>query len=259
MRTALTLALALGAGAFAPRAVEAQLAERVADVEDGTVRFAYETKPGVEICDQGVRMGDHHMNWRTRRGERASGCRFGVAEVEVSLRAGRVREVELVRDRDDRRDALDLGEVGADEAARYLLSLPYEDATQDAAQHAIMPAMLADAEDVWRDVLRLAEDRSLDDEIRKSATFWLGQEAAEAATESLSGLALAEDEDQEVRNAAIFALSQRPDDEGLPVLMELARTGEHAETRKTAMFWLAQSPDERVVAFFEEILLRKNR
>jgi len=70
---------------------------------------------------------------------------------------------------------------------------------------------------------------------------------------------LAEDEDQEVRNAAIFALSQRPDDEGLPALMELARTGAHAETRKTAMFWLAQSGDERVVAFFEEILLRRNR
>jgi hypothetical protein len=259
MRPTFAVGLALAALGIPARPAHAQLADRVADVEDGTVRFAYETKPGVEICDQGVRTGDHHMNWRTRRGERASGCRSGIAEVEVSLRAGRVRDVELVSDPDDRRDAVDLGEVGPEEAARYLLSLPYEDATADAAEDAILPAMLADADDVWRDVLRLAEDRSLDEDIRKSATFWLGQEAAEAATEGLSGLALAEDEDQEVRNAAIFALSQRPDDEGLPALMELARTGEHAETRKTAMFWLAQSRDARVVAFFEEILLRRNR
>ena len=258
MRTALAVALVVGAAA-APRAARAQLAERVGAVDDGTVRFAYEVKPGVEICDQGVRIGEHHMSWRMSRGERASGCRFDVAEVELRVRSGRVRGVELVRDPDDRRDAVDLGTIEATQAARFLLALPYADATDDAAGDAILPAMLADAEDVWRDVLRLAEDRSLAEDVRKSATFWLGQEAAEAATEGLSGLARAEDEDQEVRNAAIFALSQRPRDEGVPALMELARAGEHAETRKTAMFWLAQSGDERVVAFFEEILLRRNR
>jgi hypothetical protein len=37
--------------------------------------------------------------------------------------------------------------------------------------------------------------------------------------------------------------------------MVLARTAREAETRRAAMFWLAQSDDERVVAFFEEVLL----
>ena len=80
-------------------------------------------------------------------------------------------------------------------------------------------------------------------------------DAAEAATGGLAGVAWDEDEDQEIRNAAIFALSQRPTDEGLPILMELARTGAEAATRRTAIFWLAQSGDDRVVPFFEEILL----
>jgi hypothetical protein len=39
--------------------------------------------------------------------------------------------------------------------------------------------------------------------------------------------------------------------------MEVARTAPQSETREAAMFWLAQSKDERVVAFFEEILLGK--
>ncbi|MDA0329009.1 MAG: hypothetical protein O2958_08380 [Gemmatimonadetes bacterium] len=67
------------------------------------------------------------------------------------------------------------------------------------------------------------------------------------------------DEDQDIRNAAIFSLSQRPDNEAIPSLMEVARAGNQAETRRTAMFWLAQSDDERVVRFFEDILLGRIR
>ena len=54
--------------------------------------------------------------------------------------------------------------------------------------------------------------------------------------------------------AAVFALSQRPDDEAVPILMDVARTAADAETRRTAMFWLAQSEDDRVLSFFESIL-----
>ena len=247
--------------AFAPQAASAQLAERVREVEDGSVRFSYETKPGVEICDQGVQIGDHRMSWHVNDDDdRGRNCRFGVAEVELRMRDGQVRDVELVRELDDRRaDAVELGEVDADEAARYLLSLAYDGATTDAAEDAILPAMLADATEAWRPLLDIAKDRSVDEDVRKGATFWLGQEAADAATEGLSGLALDEDEDQEIRDAAIFALSQRPADEAIPTLIEVARTGREADTRRTAMFWLAQSDDDRVVAFFEQILLGRIR
>lgn len=254
--------LALAAALAAPQAVSAQLAERVREVDDGTVRFAYETKPGVEICAEGVRIGEHRMHWRAygEDDDRGRDCRMGVAEVELRVRGGAVRDVALVRDLDERRaGAVDLGEVGADEAARYLLSLAYDGATRDAAEDAMMPAMLADATDVWRPLLDIAQDRDVPEDVRRSATFWLGQEAAAAAGEGLGDLARDESEDQEIRNAAIFALSQRPDDEAVPTLMEIARTGREAETRRTAMFWLAQSDDERVVAFFEQILLGRIR
>ena len=246
----------------APAGVGGQVARQVADVEDGTVRFSYETKPGVEICDQGIRWGERTMWWRTRGGEddRGTGCSQRLAEVELRVRRGIVREVEVVRsERDRSARATDLGEIPARQAASYLLSLATDGADADGAEEAIMPAMLADAGDIWRDVIDIAEDRSVDGSVRKSALFWLGQEAAEVVTEGLAGVALDEDEDQEIRDAAIFALSQRPAAEGVPILMELAKEGDGAETRKKAMFWLAQSGDDRVVDFFESILIGRNR
>ena len=244
-----------------PVAVSGQIADRVREVDAGIVRFAYETRPGVEICDRGIRMGERQMMW-TSHGppdlERA--CRFGPAEVELDIRDGVVRDVELVRTVGDRRaDATDLGEVAPDVAAAFLLSLPRAGATSRGAEEAIFPAMLADVDEVWRALLEVAKDRSVVEAARKNALFWLGQEAAAAATAGLSEVAADEAEDQEIRDSAIFALSQRSENESIPALMEIARNGEHAESRRTAMFWLAQSKDERVIRFFEDILLRRIR
>ncbi len=61
-------------------------------------------------------------------------------------------------------------------------------------------------------------------------------------------------EDLELRKHAVFALSQRPDEESLPALLRLARTHSHPEIRATAMFWLSQKDDPRVLELFEEIL-----
>jgi HEAT repeat protein len=54
----------------------------------------------------------------------------------------------------------------------------------------------------------------------------------------------------------VFALSQLPKDEGVPKLIEVARTNRNPQVRKQAMFWLGQSKDARAVKFFEEILGR---
>jgi len=60
-----------------------------------------------------------------------------------------------------------------------------------------------------------------------------------------------------VKKKAVFALSQLPKDEGVPRLMEVARSNRNPEVRKQAMFWLGQTKDPRAVKFFEEILTRK--
>lgn len=250
--------LALLVLAVAPVAAAGQeLARRVAQQPDGTVRFSFPVREGVEICSRGVRMGGSRMHWTD--GGRVAGdevCRSGPADVEVRVASGVVARVEVLRAGEaGRSGARDLGQVSAGEAARYFVQLARTGATERGARDALFPAVLADVPDLWRDLLSLARDRGLPSEVRTSALFWLGQEAADAATEGLAEVARADDEEQDVRDAAVFALSQRPADEGVPVLMELARTAEQAKTRRTAFFWLAQSKDPRVVPFFEEILL----
>lgn len=261
-RAALTVA---AAALLWPTLGSGQIAEAVAATEDGRVRLAFELKPGVEICDRGIRMGGDRVRWRSYGRDDwrddAGRCVTDVAEVDLEIRDGTVRDVEIVEPSDPRPSDLrhDAGLVAAGDAFDFLVGLAYGGATSDAAEEAIFPATLVDVDEGWRSLIELAKDGSVDRGVRKNALFWVGQEAADAATEELSDVALAYDEEQDVRDAAIFALSQRPENQAIGSLIEIARSAEQAESRRSAMFWLAQSEDERVVDFFEEILLGRNR
>jgi HEAT repeat protein len=150
----------------------------------------------------------------------------------------------------------DLGTVPAAAAASYLLAMARRDDGRP-AQDAIFAAALADSAVIWRDLLAIARNREIRNDTRKKAVFWLGQEAEAAATAGLDALIDAGDETREVREAAVFALSQRPRDEGVPALIRIARDHRDARLRQRALFWLAQSNDPRAVDLFEEILTRK--
>jgi HEAT repeat protein len=107
---------------------------------------------------------------------------------------------------------------------------------------------------IWPDLLRLARRDDLPLETRRQAVFWLGQAAGQAATRGLDSITTDERGDLEVRKQAVFALSQRPADEGVPALIRVARTSPSGELRKSALFWLGQSEDPRALSLFEEIL-----
>ena len=84
--------------------------------------------------------------------------------------------------------------------------------------------------------------------------FWLGQAAGDAATRGLTDLVDDTSVAVEVKESAVFALSQRPRDEGVPALIRIARTHRNPELRRKAIFWLGQSEDPRALALFEELL-----
>jgi hypothetical protein len=89
--------------------------------------------------------------------------------------------------------------------------------------------------------------------VRGDALFWVAQKAgARAAAEITS--AIDNDPDTEVKKRAVFALSQLPKDEGIPLLIKVARTNQNPAVRKQAMFWLGQSRDPRALEFFAEVL-----
>jgi HEAT repeat protein len=86
--------------------------------------------------------------------------------------------------------------------------------------------------------------------------FWLGQAAAVEVTRELGSLVADDDEEMEVREHAIFALSQRPREEAVPALIRVFRTSDEPRLKKRALFWLADTGDERAIALIEEILTR---
>jgi HEAT repeat protein len=83
--------------------------------------------------------------------------------------------------------------------------------------------------------------------------FWLAQKAGKKAEATITE-AIEKDPETEVKKRAVFALSQLPKDEGVPLLIQVARTNSNGAVRKQAMFWLGQSHDLRALAFFEEVL-----
>lgn len=235
-----------------PQAALAQtLAQRVEALEDGILRLSFAARAGV--CGNGghnitISHDDDSSEWE-------SDCAPGPVRVSIRVRGGRVAGANTYvggRWRPSERNTTDLGQLPAARAAAELLALV--DTRRAEAEELVTAATLADSAVVWPVLLRIARRTELPLESRRQAVVWLGQAAGEAATRGLDSLASERGGELEVRKQAVFALSQRPADEGVPVLVRIARSNPHAELRKTALFWLGQSEDPRALALFEEIL-----
>lgn len=228
------------------------LEDRISSVRDGKVRMTFTAKPGV--CGNGRSIQTFHAtdDWQWY-------CELGPVHVVLTIRASAVVDVDTYvggRWRERGPDTHDLGAVPAEEAAGYLLSLAERNRGR-AGRDAILGAVLADSADVWPRLLAIARNRDQARETRKSAVFWLGQAAGDAAVEGLGGLIAASDEDIAVKEHAIFALSQLRGGQGVEPLIEIARRNPDARLRKKALFWLGQSDDPRVLQLFEDLLTKR--
>ena len=262
-----TTAVVLAALAGAVDSAAAQsIASRVARVSNGTVRMSFATRPG--ICGSGNTIW--HSNGRGRStwdNDRASSrdleweseCTHGPARVVLDRRDGELADLRFYvggRWRPAGSDVVDLGTVSAREAADYLVSIA-ESEKGSMGGKAIFPATTADSADIWPALIRIARNSDLPRGTRTQSVFWVGQAAGEAATRNLNSIVGDNSVDREVRESAVFALSQRPRDEGVPALISVARTNKDPEIRKKALFWLGQSGDKRAIDLFEEILTKK--
>jgi HEAT repeat protein len=157
--------------------------------------------------------------------------------------------------------ATDLGAVSARDAAAYFLRLAAT-ASGRTSDKAIMPAILADSASVWRGLLAVARDSdSRGQGTRNNAAFWLSRFAAAKLDGHGEDLAAADEDDDDsekgdARSSAVFALSQLRNREGIPPLLQVARTNKDAHLRRQALFWLGHSGDARGLSLFEEILAR---
>jgi len=246
------------------------LERRVAGAPDGTVRFSFAARPGVYgngrniiswDCDRGsCRNRQVNGNYSDMDGnDWSSACDSGPVRIALTVRSATVTDLRVYVGGEWRTAAsgTDLGTVSAREAATYLLGVAARDSVGSrAAEKAIFPAMLADSVTLWPDLLKISRDARVSRRVRRSAVFWVGQAAGDAATRGLTEMVDDRAADREVREQAVFALSQRPKDEGVPALIRIARENRDPELRRKAIFWLGQSDDPRALTLFEELLTR---
>ncbi len=252
---------------LAGNALAQTLERRVASAPDGSVRFSFAAKPGVYgngrnmiswDCDKGnCRSRQVDGNWDSDHNDWDSPCDSGPVRVALTKTGGRVTDLRVYVGGEWRAStsATDLGTVSTKDAASYLLALALKDESR-ASDKAIFPAVLADSVTIWPDLLKIAKADNVSRKVRRSAVFWLGQAAGDAATRGLSALVDDGNADREVRETAVFALSQRPREEGVPALIRIAKENKDPDLRRKAIFWLGQSDDPRALSLFEELLTR---
>ncbi len=243
-------ALLLGGALISPSLTAQTLSQRLDTAADGTIRLSFAARPGVCADDaDGIKVGHQSDEWQPD-------CQPRLVRVALSLRDHRVHSVRTyVGGRWlPHGAAVDLGTVSAREAAGYFLGLAEQTASTGVGGDLLLPAVLADSVTIWPSLVRIARNERVPRKTRGRAVFWLGQAAGEAAGQALDSIAGDDRGDRDVRKQAIFALSQRDRNEGVPALIRIARTNTDPELRKTALFWLGQSEDPRAISLFEEIL-----
>jgi HEAT repeats len=260
----LSVALAALATPLHNLATAQSIADRIREVREGEIRLSFAAREG--ICGDGrtyIRdrsQGENNYmsmsDGSGTRGWKNRPCEDGPVRVSLRIRGGEVRSARTYVGGawpEESEGVTDLGHLPARGAAVGLIELARTTSVRGGGD-VIFPATIADSFAAWPPLLSLAKDKSVGRATRKQAVFWVSQAAGEKVAEGLGELVGDDDEDREVRDQAVFALSQLPREEGIPILVRVARGNRDPAIRKKAMFWLGQSEDPRALALFEEIL-----
>ena len=237
---AVTLALAASLGVMAGSASGQSLEDEVRGAQDGSVVFEYATHHDVELC------GDGGMNWGgswTRLGRHRDDCSVGVAQAELRVRDGVVTDIALGPPSGGRasRENTRLGERDPQEVADFFLVLARTSSRREVAEDALMPAVIADGVTVWRELDGIVRDEDLGDDVRESAVFWLSQVEDERALDALVSI-LEDSRDPEIQEKAVFGISQHDSPRSTEMLKNYAGdSGAPDDIRENAIFWLGQS------------------
>ncbi|MCH8127815.1 HEAT repeat domain-containing protein [candidate division KSB1 bacterium] len=90
-------------------------------------------------------------------------------------------------------------------------------------------------------------------EVRKSASFWLGQTHHKEALDILKKI-IQSDRSSNVREHAVFAISRMRSQESTDVLIDLAQKSKDFEVRSKAIFWLGQKASRKAEKALEDLV-----
>jgi HEAT repeat protein len=149
--------------------------------------------------------------------------------------------------------ALTHGGETPDSEFAYLRNLYSRLETQE-SKEAIIQGMQEDEGAGGRWLIERALDTREPLELRKKAIFWAGQREAMPTADLVRVYRDADAHD--LREHAIFVLSQREDEAGIDELLRIARSDPDTEMRGKALFWLAQKDDPRIKKLIADLVLR---
>lgn len=144
-----------------------------------------------------------------------------------------------------------LGDVSGAQSVEFLKTLVSDVNTRDRSEAAL--SAMAQHRDAAAAAAILDLAKNGTPRLRQRALFWIARRAESQAAGIISQ-AIDNDPDVEVKRQAVSALGQLPRNEGVPLLIKLARSHSHPAVRKQAMTWLGNSKDPRALSFFEEVL-----
>lgn len=158
---------------------------------------------------------------------------------------------------EDRKEAVFwLAHVRGREGAELTTSMMFDDADARMREHAAFALTQSKSPRIAEDLIRLAKtDR--EGKVRAQAWFWLAHTGA-TQTEGAIATALRAEADRHVREQAIFALSQLPQERATPALIGVAENRElPQQERKRAIFWLAQDASDEALAYIDGVVNAK--
>jgi HEAT repeat protein len=141
------------------------------------------------------------------------------------------------------------GRHGMESVLRVLKSDPSE----RVREHAVFALTQSKEPAAIPAVVKVAHDDT-DARVRGQALFWLAQAASKQISEAAIRQAIDQDPEAQVKRRAVESLLQIKNGEGVPALIEIAKTNKNAAVRKEAMRLLGNSKDPRALKFFEEVL-----
>jgi len=145
----------------------------------------------------------------------------------------------------DGRPVIWLGLSEDDESLDFVQQQYRTARTDDLKEDLVMAVSIHDLPDRVVPILTDILTGNDDDDVRKSAAFWLGQQGDPAALDVLRRTAR-DDRSHEVRKQAVFGISQIDRDDAVEALIDLARNGP-SDIRKESVFWLGQKASERAI------------
>lgn len=237
-----------------PRAEAQSLARRLSGLRDGKVRMSFASRDDICGYENGITtnareqrqsMKSSRSNWNSDRSEDVvydNECSEGPVRVVAEYHGGRLMKIRTYvggRWRPASSGVTEVGTVSTRDAMDYLIGIARTQSGK-AAGEAIFPVTIADSVEVAQPIYSIARDESRPNEVRDQAIFWLSQVEDERAVGMLNDI-LKSSHDSRIQDKAIFGLSQHRSGKGFPILRDFAERGDATdEVRGKAIFWLGQ-------------------